>query len=127
MGAVHCHRNGMEYLSLETKKEEQNFLKLCSNESGQFDNFNFLGGTSDRVSSNSGWYWISTGKPVNYKLQFNAGEPNNHLGEELCLSTNKDAPNRCGFNDVQCAKLEVPHPNYFNYRTRILCQEHFVY
>ena len=71
-----CRSFGMELVSLPTKDLADKFTQLCFEKSRFFDDYTHIGGTFIGAGLNN-FYWLSTGKPVSYNLNWSAGEPNN--------------------------------------------------
>lgn len=62
---------------LEYDQEQNNLLKLLTDQLPSSDQFNhaYLGGTD--IGSKDSWYWISTGGPVKYQLNWYSDQKNN--------------------------------------------------
>ena len=84
-----CRSFGMELVSLPTKDLADKFTQLCFENSPFFDIFTHIGGTYIGAGLNN-FYWLSTGKPVSYDLNWKAGEPNNNGGKQNCLALHKE-------------------------------------
>ena len=83
-----CRSFGMELASLPTEELSNKFRQLCFENAPYFDKYTHIGGTYIGAGLNR-WYWLSTGKPVNYHLPMPAGEPNNYGGHQNCLAVDK--------------------------------------
>ena len=84
------------------------FTQLCFEKSRFFDKFTHIGGSYIGAGLNQ-WYWLSTGKPVSYNLNWAIGEPNNKQGKENCLALEtQNGPFK--FNDIHAYG---EHPNTF--------------
>ena len=103
-----CRSFGMELVSLPTKDLADKFTQLCFENSGFFETYTHIGGTYIGAGLNK-WYWLSTGKPVNYNLNWAIGEPNNYGGKQKCLAVyEQNGPFK--FSYIQAYRL---NPNKF--------------
>lgn len=91
----------MEFLSLESLKESDNLLQFCAKNPALFDQWTHIGGLTTVPKSQTEWYWVETGKKVDFGLKFGAGQPDNAGGNEFCLSLGK-LPGNFIFNDINC-------------------------
>lgn len=91
----------MELMSFETEQEQNHVLYLCNQNRNLFDQYTHIDGISMVAASNAHWYWTNTGNKVNFALNFPAGEPNNHLGVQMCLALDKQ-PGQFMYNDINC-------------------------
>lgn len=71
-----CQSYGMDILSLETAAEADNFLRLCQYNYNIMDPFTYIGGYSSLVKNPNSWYWVNSGKKIDYSLKWGAGQPN---------------------------------------------------
>lgn len=97
-----CSSYGMEFLSLESLQEADGLLSLCHKKNALFDQWTHIGGVTTVPKSKTEWYWVETGKKVNFTLKFGSGQPDNAGGKEWCLSLGKQPSNSFFFNDINC-------------------------
>ena len=93
-----CRSFGMELASLPTEELAEKFTRLCNKNAHFFDQYTHIGGTYIGAGLNR-WYWLSTGKPVNYQIPMLPGQPDNHRGTQNCLALDKQYGNFL-FNDI---------------------------
>lgn len=92
----------MEILSIETKAEADNIINVLKNSTLLDGEIIFhVGGISLTPRSTSDWYWVNSGKKLDFTLKFVPGQPDFAHGIENCLSINKYG-NEFGFNDIPC-------------------------
>lgn len=98
-----CNAYGMEFVSLETLNESEKFLQSCTEKYQEFDDHVHVGAISHDGNSKNGFYWMNSGKRINYPLEFGRGEPNNYGGKEFCLSIQKQDTDVFLYNDINCS------------------------
>lgn len=98
-----CRSYGMETLSLETESEALSFLDLCHRNKDVFDVHTLIGGITTEEKSLDKWYWLSSGRRIDYSIPFGPGEPNFAGKVEFCLGVTKYTTNDFKFNDVDCS------------------------
>lgn len=101
-----CETHGLDVNSLETKEESLNLLRLLKVQSSK--DF-YIGGMALKPKSKNDWYWISSGKKIDYDLAWAKDQPAGWSqpgwGNERCLSINTDIKGdkeSLRFNDVFC-------------------------
>ncbi|CAO1337685.1 unnamed protein product [Diamesa tonsa] len=114
-----CRTFGMQLASLPTEELSDKFTRLCFLNAPFFDTFTHIGGTYIGAGLNR-WYWISTGKPVNYHLKMKKGEPNNYGGHQNCLAVEKQNGPFL-FNDIDAFGR---HEEKFVCESRPVCTTH---
>jgi len=104
----------MDFVSLETLDEANNFLKVFSSNSEAGDDWYSIGASTSLVGTADNYVWLNSGNRVNYKLPFAKDEPNN-AGDEYCLTIGRKAYNISSFlfNDMNC----------FTKLNRFVCQD----
>ena len=80
-----CRSYGMELASLPTKDLADDFNQLLLDNSPFFDRNTHMGGSYIGAGLKN-FYWLSTGKPINYNLNWGPGEPSDVVGNENCLA-----------------------------------------
>lgn len=80
-----CSSFGMNLMSLESDHEAQYFMKACENNSNSFEEITFIGATSELIDDNEKWFLTTTGKEVNYKLEFATLNINSDRNQCLAL------------------------------------------
>lgn len=101
-----CTSLGMELLTLETKAEADWFAKLLINsyQNNIDSGWLYIGGMRmfpDAALSKENWYWLSSGKKIDYDLIWYQTEPNNWTGTQWCLCLRKE--NQTVFYaDIEC-------------------------
>lgn len=104
-----CKSFGMDMISLETKTESEKMLEICSKNANLFDVHTYAGGLTANSLTLDEWYWINSGKRLNYMLRFAPGEPNNHKGSEFCLSIVRwEGTTTFYYNDIDCSNDARP-------------------
>lgn len=89
----------MEALSLENKVEADNFLNtILVKNTAQFEEFTHIGGVTTALKASDKWYWVNSGKKVNYTMKFHPGHPD---GAGWCLAVQKRG-NDFYFKDIPC-------------------------
>jgi hypothetical protein len=96
-----CSSYGLEFVSVDSIKESNHFLGLCEQNIGLFDLWTHIGGLTTVGGSRTEWYWVESGKKLNFNLKFGAGQPDNAGGDEMCLSLGR-APGNFFYNDIPC-------------------------
>lgn len=72
-----CQSFGMEILSLETYDEAVNFMKLCEYNYYIMDTNTYIGGYTTQLKNPNTWYWVNSGRKIDYNLAFGLGMPDN--------------------------------------------------
>lgn len=104
-----CKSFGMDIISFESKTESEKMLDICSRNADLFEVHTYAGGLAANAFSLDEWYWMNSGKRLNFKLRFAPGEPNNHLGSEFCLSIVRwEGTTTFYFNDIDCSNDARP-------------------
>lgn len=104
-----CQSYGMEALSLETKTEAENFFDLLTKNHQQLEELTHIGGVTSVLRASDKWYWVNSGKKVNYTMKFHPGHPD---GAGYCLSAQKRG-SEFYFKDLPC---------HSNYELKFICQ-----
>ena len=97
-----CKAYDMDVLELETLDESNKFRAMCKENYQWFDHHTHIGAITLVDKSPTEWYWVSSGKKVKFALEFLAGEPDNNLNTEHCLSLWRGNSNNFMFNDIYC-------------------------
>lgn len=92
----------MEFVTLETEAELKEFLDICKRNAGLFEDWTHVGALTLEGKSIDKWYWVTSGRRVDYKIPFSNGQPDFSDGVELCLSLGKKSTNDFFFNDIYC-------------------------
>lgn len=92
----------MESLSLETLDEMNNFFALCDKNVNFFEDYTHIGGYTNVGRSTDKWYWLNSGKRIDYKMKFTPGQPDFAGNLEFCLGIHKK-PNDFAFFDLYCS------------------------
>lgn len=100
-----CRSYDMDFLTLETEAEANIFFELCRDHAGLFGDYAHIGGITTQGGSRDQWYWVNSGKKVNYSLKWADSEPDNgYGGTELCLSIVRKPGDTFYFNDIRCSE-----------------------
>lgn len=75
----------MDLVELDTAAEADYFNKLCAEHKNLFTSTVHIGGSDHGVDKNK-WYWMSSGKEINYNMKYAPTEPNNVDGRQYCLA-----------------------------------------
>jgi hypothetical protein len=97
-----CSNFGLEFVSIDSINESNHLLGLCDQNISLFDIWTHIGGITTVAGSKTEWYWVESGKKVNFNLKFDKGQPDNKNGIENCLSIGK-APGNFYYNDIPCS------------------------
>ena len=99
MAQQNCEENGMESLTINSKDEENHFLAMIQQNDNVPKSLYHVGG----LLEDDEWKWNSDSSITYPRMKWANGEPNNHLGNEKCLSINKGTLwAETGFNDINC-------------------------
>lgn len=117
MSKSFCSSYGMNLVSLESDHEAKYFIKACENNSNIFEDVSYIGGTSEFINDNEKWFLTSTGKEINYKLEFNSSDNGTFQCLSLIKSNGKFIYGRvdCNGNDIQkfiCQKTILKVENW---------------
>jgi hypothetical protein len=103
-----CSAFGMDLATMETKEEQDHLLSLLNDDSiSKAPGFALqllIGGTD--IGSESNFYWASSGKPIEYPLNWVEGEPNNYGDKEHCMGLGK-WKDSFQVNDVPCTGYQA--------------------
>ena len=107
-----CQSYGMEFASLETKAEADHFLGLCDKNIALFtDDYTHIGAIT--MVGKTDWYWVNSGKKVDYPIKWMVGQPDFYAANEFCLTVRK-TPGDFSFNDLNC---------YGAFESKFICQK----
>ena len=77
------------------------FFQICKSSNAVKDWF-YVGGMTEVERSLTEWYWVESGRKINFPIKFSPGEPNSSNDNvEKCLSV-AIPREEYGFNDVSC-------------------------
>lgn len=99
----------MDFVSLETRKEMDSFLKLAEHYRDQRETYLLVGGEGEYNDGKPSkvWKWKNSGKEIKYQIAFHSDEPNNwYNDDEYCLSIHFNP--YAFFNDLNCIKEKNP-------------------
>lgn len=91
----------MEFASFDSLEESNNFTENAG-KSDLFKTFTYVGGISKPVNSSVEWFWVESGKQIDYALQFASNEPNSVNMNEQCLCFLMK-PTGKFYHDVKCS------------------------
>ena len=94
---VLCKTFNMDLVELPTEAEADFFLASCEQHVSP-NNYYLVGASYVGVDLNE-FYWMTTGKIIDYKLKYLPGEPDNYKNIERFLSIKKGSDG-CKFNDI---------------------------
>lgn len=103
----------MEVLSLESSDEQTLFLNMCDKNIQLFEDLTHVGAYNVVGKSTDKWYWVNSGKRVDFPLKFTAGQPDFAGNNEYCLAMGK-RPKDFYFNDITC---------FGYYELKFICQK----
>jgi Lectin C-type domain len=106
-----CQSYGMEFVSLDSKLEEDSLLSFSRQKISLLDDQNHIGALTNVGASKTEWYWVATEAKLNFALNFRGGEPNNSFNDEYCLAISK-LGSEALINDVPCN----------SYSAKFMCQ-----
>jgi len=91
----------MEILSFESLRESDHFMELCPASHTQFSYMNHIGAITIKPGTKTSWYWVQSGKRIDFTLKFLIGNPDNTNEREHCLGIINNR-GECSYNDVDC-------------------------
>jgi len=95
-----CLNYGLEFVSLDSKREKDLFIDLCKRNDFA-SNWIHIGAVQEEINNYSSYVWVSSNRYLDYNFTWARNEPNNFNNlPELCLSLTVDSG--CNFNDVWC-------------------------
>lgn len=100
-------------MSLETLNEANSFLTLCEQNIALFEDWTHIGAYTSVGKSLDKWYWVNSGKRVDYPLKFAVNQPDFAGASEFCLAMGK-RPGAFTFNDIYCSTY---------YESKFVCQK----
>lgn len=90
----------MDLVELNTGAEADHFNKLCAKHPNLSTSTVHIGGSDHGVEKNK-WYWMSSGKEIDYNMIYAPTEPNNIGGRQNCLAV-YTVPQSYQFADYDC-------------------------
>lgn len=120
----YCSSFGLELATFESKEESEWFSNLYVASLQNFQpNWVYIGGirffndpTQNKNELMKHWYWEKSGRKINFDINWDQGQPNNHNNIQWCLAINK--MNRTVYYaDVEC----------FNRDEYFICQKYTVF
>lgn len=96
-------------MSLDSPAEADIFFTAFTQKAALFDDATYLGAVTNIALSKTNWYWVSTGKKLNFELPWGPVDPNNLGNNEKCLALQKPL----SMIDIICYEL---------YYKRFICQ-----
>lgn len=93
----------MDLVALETLNEKNNFVAIMNANIQHFDTYTHIGGIETTKGDSNTFTWVSTGKSINFKIDWTTQNPNNLNGIEFCLTVEKGGSAYAGFNDISCS------------------------
>jgi len=92
----------MEILSFQSSDEADHVMKLLKSKLLPQEVVGyFIGAVTIKPGTRTSWYWVQSGKRVDFAMKFMAGDPNNGGDDEKCLSL-VHVNGNCSFNDSSC-------------------------
>ncbi|CAO1441927.1 unnamed protein product [Diamesa serratosioi] len=105
-----CESFGFELISFNNLPEMNGFLDYLQKQEMRFSfwlgatNINTYKTTSEYTPEKHGFYWLSNGQNINYKVKWFAGEPNNPSTEQCLHAGFRN--NVIGLNDFPCNRQD---------------------
>jgi hypothetical protein len=96
-----CNSYGLEFVSVDSLDESDHLRELCKENIGLFDSWTHIGGLTTVKRSKTEWYWVESGKKLNFVLEFLPGQPDCSSNIEMCLSLGKSG-GKFLYNDFPC-------------------------
>lgn len=105
-----CHSLGMELASFDSNDEADWFADIFVN-SGKIVEVDwcFIAGIRmfpDATKSKENWFWINSGKKINYPISWHVGQPDNNNGYQWCLGVTKNGNRTNFYADIECYHRE---------------------
>lgn len=94
-----CRSYNMEIATFETLEEMQVVSDLCKDNENIMTPYVHVGGMTTREGTKESWFWIVTGKRINYNMPWADGEPNNDEDSQFCLAL---GTKNFLFDDIDC-------------------------
>lgn len=98
-----CHSLNMELASFETKDEADWFSDIFRASRQDVEpGFCYIGGIrifNDAELSKENWYWVNSGRKINYGLTWAPQEPS---GTQWCLCLSKNTAKTVEYFDIHC-------------------------
>jgi len=99
---------GLEFLSFDSKVEQDLFVKLAAKQSGMFNpGYGFVGAIKSVQGNASSYIWVTTNQALRYNLSWSSTNPDNWGGNEHCLNVQAWTPEFV-FNDITCDSDYLP-------------------
>lgn len=86
-----CDSNGLEFVSLDSQDEANNFWAVFVQKANLFEDYTMLGALTTVPRSKNDWYWVESGKKVKITMNWLNGQPDNLGNNEACLLAQKAA------------------------------------
>jgi len=94
--------HGLEFMSLDSKKEHDLFIKFFAKHATMFKKGYVIIGAIESVQGNaSSFVWVATNQNLRFNLTWIKNNPDNYNKWEHCLSMDPGSPKN-PFNDVNC-------------------------
>lgn len=99
-----CQSYGMEFLSIESEAEQTHLLNSLSKHGSFFGVHEWvsIGAMTTTCGSQDLWYWVDTGKKVNFQFAWGQSNPNCKNDSEMCLCLGKRVNGSFYIGDIWC-------------------------
>lgn len=94
-----CELFGMNLLTFNDTKEEENFREKFASFFEGRDSYIFIGANTTEARSKTNWNWIN-GEKLNFDIKWASNQPHPTADNELCLSL--DEANPLLYHDIAC-------------------------
>lgn len=97
-----CKSYDMDFVSLDTEDEADNLLAMCKKQSNLFGTWTHIGAITLLDKRKDFWFWVNSGKHIDYTLKFYDGRPDNLKNVQHCLTMGNTDVKNFFFDDISC-------------------------
>lgn len=97
-----CKCYGFDLLSFDTEAERRNFTKIYTDNYSKIAIDNLIGAVTSVSADFSSYTWVTTGKLINFQLDYIPYHPTAGARDKPCLAVHKLTTKTFGFVEYQC-------------------------
>lgn len=105
-----CKWYGFDLMSFDMEAERRNFTQIYIENYSKLAVDNLIGAVTSINSDYSTYTWVTTGKQLNFPLDYIPYHPTPEVRDKPCLSVNKLNTKNFGFTEYPCNSLPT---NFF--------------
>ncbi|CAG9805252.1 unnamed protein product [Chironomus riparius] len=109
-----CKSYDLELVTMETLEEARAVLTMADNNSilrSYTSVWLNIDAVTLTIKSLTEWFWTKSGKKISYPIPWRPDAPNNHVGNENCLTFGRYLTSgKFGFDDARCENGGNPIP-----------------